>query len=385
MLERFDLNKDPFAIVPNFDVENWAGNKELREELIDIVLGVRSRDVGLSEFVVLHGELGSGKSHALRYLRTYIEKNESEFRSLPIYVERPRVAPELNFLELYKHIITEIGKNEVAMICKEVNRNIEKATTVEAKKVKRKFGPHHNLDTLESIVLDEHKGIRNMLVLLQYGAFNSGEVFDFLTGKTRCPCEEYEGKIDSDFMAAKVLGEFFNAITSKLGNVDSVYESVYLFVDECEILFDAKVTESTPVFSGLRDLIIGVPYGLGIILSFSAATALIEAYMPQHLLKRMTYGFIEIPMLENSEAVSFIQDQLDWFRTENSDHKGTLYPFTNESIGYIVEHQTTLTPRNLLRNCRRVLDRAIRRYDLTPEETISSDIAEEILRHTVMN
>lgn len=385
MLDRFDLRKDPFAIVPDYDVDNWAGNKELREDLIDIVLGVRSRDVGSSEFVVLHGELGSGKSHAMRYLKTYIEKNENEFRSLPIYVERPRVAPKLNFLELYKYIITEIGKNEVTEICKKVDQQIEEAAKAKAAEANMELSSQHNLGTFQSMVLNEHKGISNMLALLQHGASNNGEVFDFLTGKTQCPCNGYEGKIDSDFMAAKVLGEFFNTLTSKLSNVESVYESVYLFVDECEILFDAKVTESDPVFSGIRELINSVPYGLGIMLSFSAATALIEAYMPQHLLKRMTYSFIEIPMLENSEAVNFIEDQLDWFRTENSKYEGSLYPFSNEAIDYIVEHQTTLTPRNLFRDCRRVLDRAIRRHDLTPGEYISLEIAEEILHHTTMN
>ena len=385
MLQRYDLKRDPFAIVPDDDVKNWAGNYELRDDLIDIVSGVRSRDVGSSEFVVLHGELGSGKSHAMRYLTTHIENNKSEFRSLPIYVERPRVAPKLNFLELYKYIIIQIGKDELTEICKEVDKQIQEATKVQAEKANMKFDSRHHMGTFESIVLNEQKGIGNMLTLLKYGASNNGEVFEFLTGKAQCPCDGYDGIINSDFMAAKILGEFIKTLTSNLGSVESVYESVYLFVDECEILFDAKVTESDPVFSGIRELINSVPYGLGIFLSFSAATALIEAYMPQHLLKRMTYSFIEIPMLENSEAVDFIKDQLDWFRTENSKHKGTLYPFSNEAMLYIVERLTTLTPRNLFRDCRRVLDRAIRRHGLTPDESISSEIAEEILHRTTMN
>ena len=53
------------------------------------MLGVRASDIGSTEFLVLHGELGAGKSHALRYLKTRIEQRDSEFQSLAIYVERP--------------------------------------------------------------------------------------------------------------------------------------------------------------------------------------------------------------------------------------------------------------------------------------------------------
>ncbi len=70
--EDFDLRQDPFPIAPESSVVNWAGDQEIRDELVDIVKGVRASDIGVSEFVVLHGEFGAGKSHALRYLRTKI-------------------------------------------------------------------------------------------------------------------------------------------------------------------------------------------------------------------------------------------------------------------------------------------------------------------------
>src|SRR5687768_10414751 len=104
-LEDFDLTQDPFPIVPDGPVHNWAGREELKLDLVDIVKGVRGRDIGITEFVVLHGEYGAGKSHALRYLRTLIAEDKNEFNSLAIYLEGPRVANKLNFLELQRHII----------------------------------------------------------------------------------------------------------------------------------------------------------------------------------------------------------------------------------------------------------------------------------------
>ena len=312
MLVEYGLTKDPFAIVPDGPVENWAGRTELREDLLDLMLGVRANDIGSTEFLVLHGELGAGKSHALRYLKTQIEDPNGEFRSLPIYVERPRVAAKLNFLELYRYIIFELGRDAIGEICARVGEEID--GVVQSLATEAGYGDAANKSTFEPRAIDRiSRNDRSMVQLLRRGATDSSKIFDFLSGAVKCDGSEYEGKIDSDFMAAKVLGDFLRVITSCIGSERRIYDSTYLFVDECEILFDAKTTESDPVFSGFRELINGLPYGLGLVLSFSAATSLVEAYMPQHLLKRMTHDFIEIPMLEDEQAIEFLGEQLNSF------------------------------------------------------------------------
>ena len=379
MLDNFDLKKNPFEFIPSRNVEHWAGNKELRDVLIEIVFGAPTRNLGFSELVTLHGEFGTGKSHAFRYLDTYIRKKESELRSLSIYVESPQAEPETSFLELYKYIITEIGKDEVTRICQEADKKIKEAAKAEAGKASKDSGSDHDLGAFESVVTDENKGIRNMLVLLQHGASNSCEVFEFLAGKTQCPCQAYEGKIDSDTMAVKVLGEFFSAITTKLGNAGRVFESVYLFVDECDILFTAKGTESDSVFLGVLNLIDSIPCGLVVFLGFSAVADIVEVCVPQKLLERITDSLF-LSKLRHFEAVSLIKDQLELFRTENSSHKGTFYPFSKESVDYIVNDQMSLTPIELFVDFKHVLDCAIKQYDLTPGETISSEMVEEIFR-----
>ncbi|WP_193371144.1 ATP-binding protein [Pelagibius marinus] len=380
MLTNYGLTQDPFAIVPDGPVDNWAGREELKEDLMDLVMGVRASDIGSTEFLVLHGELGAGKSHALRYLKTQIEKPGSTFNSLAIYVERPRVSAKLNFLELHKFIIAEIGRDRIKVFCANVKEEID--ITISELAAAAGFGDEPNKSSFEPRAIEGiKKNNRNMAQLLRRGASQPDKVFDFLSGAIKCDGSEYEGKIDSDFMAAKVLGDLLRVLTSELRPERRIFESVYIFIDECEILFDAKATESDPVFSGFRELINGLPYGLGLILSFSAATALIEAYMPQHLLKRMTHDFIEVPMLEDGQAIQFLKEQLNTFRPVDCPYQGTFYPFSEAAISHIVENQTTLTPRNLFKDCRRVLERAIRRHKLEPGEEITQDLAERILEH----
>lgn len=382
-LEDFDLNQDPFPIVPDGPVHNWAGREDLKEDLIDLVKGIRGRDIGVTEFVVLHGELGAGKSHALRFLKTMIDeetaKPDGDFKSLAIYLERPRVANKLNFLELHKYIVRMLGRERVKSYCEQVKTHFDEVVSDIAKNA-----GHPNIKDKSSFFEPAFERFpandQEMVRLLVRGANNGTKVFEFLLGTEKCDGEEYEGKIDSDFMAAKILSDFFRVLTSELQPKKRVLESVYLFIDEGEVLTEAKVSESELVFSGFRELINGLPYRFGLVISFSVATALIEAIMPNHLLKRMTRQYIEIPMLDDDDAIRFLREQINFYRTPNSTHVGEFYPFTEGAIDYIVKNTTTVTPRNLFMDCKRVLERAIRRYDLQPGQAIERDVAERILQ-----
>ncbi|WP_369059053.1 ATP-binding protein [Caulobacter sp. 73W] len=380
MLQQYSLREDPFPIVPDGKVYNWAGRAELQEDLIDLVKGVRARDIGVSEFVILHGELGAGKSHALRFLKTFVddetEKPAGEFRSLAIYIERPRVAAKLNFLELYKYIIKTIGKERIADYCKAIaqilnDRAIEIREESKLTDVKDLSSFH------EKAIQDFRPNDKAMVVLLAKGSDNSDKVYSFFTGDT--PCEEYGGKVDSDFVAAKVLGDLFRVLTTDSKPGSQILESVYLFIDECEMLVESKATETELVFSGLRELINGLPYRFGLILSFSVGTALIEAIMNTHLLKRLTRQYIEIPTLSDDDAVEFLRAQIKDYRLPDAHGVGDFYPFTEDSIRYIVTHANAMTPRNLFIDCKRVLERALRKYNLEPGQAITLDIAQSIL------
>lgn len=376
--EDFDLRQDPFPIAPESSVVNWAGDQEIRDELVDIVKGVRASDIGVSEFVVLHGEFGAGKSHALRYLRTKICEKQGDFNSLAIYLERPRVANKLNFENLAHYIMQTIGRDDVAGYCATVKNIIDQLVT----ELAEARGMAHLKDKgslYEEVYSTFRDSDRNMIKLLARGTDQGNKVFEFLSGTSVCDGPEYEGKIDSDFMAAKILSDFLRVLTTDLRPDVQVRESVYLFIDECEGLFEAKSSESDLVFSGLRELINGLPYRFGILMSFTAATALIEAVMPNHLLKRMTRPYVEIPVLNDDLAKEFLKSQLGFYRSPGSNYVDSFYPFSEEAVDVIIEHEVGLTPRVLFINCKRVFERAIRRYNLEPGETISPEVTRAIL------
>ena len=83
----YGLKADPFTLQPASVVINWAGRSSEKQLLTDIVTTPLATDIGTSEFTVVHGEYGCGKSHALRYCESMVNDwHADHFRSVAIYV-----------------------------------------------------------------------------------------------------------------------------------------------------------------------------------------------------------------------------------------------------------------------------------------------------------
>src|SRR5580658_2224725 len=105
------LKRNPFSLLPDEGIEVWAGRPKLKSKLLDVVESARNDHVGLSEFVILHGAYGAGKSHALLYLQWLIAgKRATEFRSPAIYIPNLRTSDKPTFLDLYAAIISRLGR-----------------------------------------------------------------------------------------------------------------------------------------------------------------------------------------------------------------------------------------------------------------------------------
>jgi type II secretory pathway predicted ATPase ExeA len=95
----YGLTENPFSLLPSTRITKWAGRKEVKNQLLDIVKSVLATDTGVSEFVFLHGSFGAGKSHALRFLATQInDVNAASFNSNAIYVPKVKLSEKISFL-----------------------------------------------------------------------------------------------------------------------------------------------------------------------------------------------------------------------------------------------------------------------------------------------
>lgn len=349
----FGLQDNPFSLVPSAEVENWAGMPKTKEALADVVASVRPDDVGSSECVVIHGDYGAGKSHALRYFAHQINTEQD---SLAIYMSEVVTGAAPKFSELCKGICEQLKDEPTNHIAKSVDAAIKKCADRLAKE------KDINISSQMAIEQAVPKQDRYMV-------------------KHLCDKQSIPDMGKEDHAAATQLASLFRVMTSAIDGDLPPYSAVYLFLDEMEHVFEAKAAAQIQFFSALRILINAVNEHFAMVLSFSAPTAVLEAAVPEYLKERMTRQYIGCEKLGPEEAQQFTQDFLRQIRIDSfsAPDNNPYYPFSEGAIEVIFERETTLVPRRILQAMRRIWERAVRREGLEKGEAISKEMAEEIL------
>jgi len=383
-LQLAKLTSNPFTLVPGRRVTVWAGYPELQQQLIDIVESCRSDRVGLSEFVVLHGDYGAGKSHALRYLDYWItEARRDEFQAAVVYLETPKVAPTMNFVAIYRKIIENLTAH-IRETSEWLDMAIEDAV--------RKEKPGARRDELD-IAIDEKYRDPNItpsfppLALLLKGIKeNKADAMSLLSGVTprsaRLDTYDLIRPIDTEYDAVKSLGAYVNLCTrgtSALseGDVLARSKAFYFLLDEIETILDFKPAEALSINQGLRDLINACPENCCFLLGMSGDARNVFAIFTTPVMRRMSRNPIAIEPLETEQAVSFLKAVLKGYRSDPDDPDE--YPFREDALRKIAEETQNKTAAELFRSCRRVLEKAVLANRLTAGGWIEATDAEEFL------
>lgn len=335
----FGLQSNPFPSMPSAEVEIWAGLPETKKHLEDVVVTVQPDDVGASEFVVIHGNYGAGKSHAMRYFTHRINKLG---KNKAIYLSEIRSGKGLSFSVLCGRIRDQLDEDETKKrIVETVKRSIEERPP---KAIEEKI-PHPDREMVRFF----------------------------------CREEEIPELGKDDYSATKDLGVLFRVITSSIDGDEPAFGAIYLFLDEVECVMEEKALQQIAFFNALRSLLNEVTEHFALVLSFSTPTAMLEAVVPEALQQRMTRQYIECQELDTEEAKKFVQEYLSFVRPDNFSPPQPFYPFSEAAINTIFEREPTLVPRTILRHLRRVWERAARHGNLQPGHEISREMADEIL------
>ena len=384
-LESYGLSKDPFPLQPISTVSTWAGRFREREALLDIVRTPLSTDIGTSEFTVIHGEYGSGKSHALRYLESMInEFRKEEFRSLAIYVPTIKMDSKTTFLRLYQEVVQIIDEARLVALAKRVQQSFGAAkdevrqNLVNSGAVAEAINDQYLEGEVLSTINDSDVPMLRLVLSI---AEENEQSLSYLQGSASPPAGlGLSGRVNSDFAAAKTLGGLFRVLTLSINGQPPASLATYLFLDEVETILDDRQTDLQQFFQGVRNLVNELPYNFCLLMSFSADTALIEAVIPQSVLQGMTRSrYIELPTLTPDDAKDFVRELFKQYRPEGFQKPNTFHPFSEESIELALERVIQMTPRQLFRVLNAILMRSIQRHGLDSGEEISADLADQIL------
>ena len=387
-LRSYGLSVDPFILQPTLKVTTWAGRSWERDLLNDIVHTPLATDIGTSEFTVVHGDYGAGKSHALRYFNHLInEVDSAEFRSLAVYVPTIKMDSRTTFIRLYREIIEIIGERRLKSLADDLWKRFVSAKDAVRQDVVPANGESDLSEAISNTYLEREvlQSIPGpdlpMFQLLLSLAEGEESAISYLKGSGNAPVATgLSGRVNSDFDAAKTLGALFRVLTLSVNGQPPVCPATYLFLDEVESILDDRQTDLVQFFQGIRNLINELPYNFCLLMSFTADAAMVEAVLPRGILERMTRpGYVELASLTPDHAEDFIRGLFDQHRPEGFTHNNPYHPFSEESIELALERLAQITPRQLFRILNSVLVRAIQREGLQGGEEISADMADSIL------
>ena len=350
--EQFGLTSSPFSLIPDADVQFWAGLPTTKRALEDVVKSVRTDDVGSSEFIVLSGNYGAGKSHALRFFA----REAREKGGVSIYVDDILAGPKLAFSALARRISEGL------------NEEVEQRLVTSVKDAVRQCRDATNQS--QDVPVDDTAIVRRFV------SSADQETVLHIINQSSIPNLNYK----DDYEVVRRLGSILRLSTWRIGDNEPPFQGSYLFLDEVESLTDQAATAQTAFFSSLRSLINALPNHFALILSFSLPTGVLESYLPQPIWERMTRSPIEVAQLSVDEATQFVKEYLMNVRPAGGfDAPQPFYPFSYEAVLAIFEQETSLVPRRILGHLRRVWERVARQELLELGQEISREEAERIL------
>ena len=103
-LKAAGFSQMPFRIVPPAQMDQivWAGDKKVIEDLYGAAQATRVDNIGTTEFIVVYGEFGSGKTNALKWL---VQRLRGEGQ-LVAYLVRPSILDKPTWHDIARSLFT---------------------------------------------------------------------------------------------------------------------------------------------------------------------------------------------------------------------------------------------------------------------------------------
>lgn len=336
--EASNLQSNPFRSNPAYAEDPraniWAGYAAEQRRLQKFLRRTRSDQIGNTNLVLLYGDYGTGKSHALFWAQNLIlHEQPIEFDSVCFLIPSlKKDKGNLTFAGAFKHDIVE--RSSIVNDVYEFKLFLEGIVTdVRRKKPK-------NAGVKEDEIVDD------CIQILELAKFakeilhcaDEKEIHDLLYDKNL-----------SDFEAVTIFCNITNLFTFEFnidGDLKRFKKAVYLFIDEIEDLLHSSVKEARLVNDVLRRLYDSCPNCFCMILAFSAETSLLHALFEEYILSRVQQQ-IELQTLTKDEALHFVKAVLATGRVR-PEKTESFFPFSEDAVDLILSDMTSITPRKLV-------------------------------------
>lgn len=338
-------------------VKIWVGYDRQRSQFEKILDRVRADRVGLTNFILLYGQYGTGKSHALLWARNRVR--------------------ELNAGVAYFVPTLKKDKGKLSFGAAFAEDLVSRGSLLPDLMVFRTFCETRILEAKNGRPITSESAIDELI--------KSRELADFVKGLMSCQNESQvkaylNAERLSDYQAvmlfAKIVNIFVQEFQTPHGN-SRFLQAVYLFVDELDDLQRQPPKETLETNDILRHLYDACPNSFGLVCAASAEVTTLTNMFTDYVLSRVTRQ-IHFDLLDRSAAIDFVKSILAASRPAGIAPTDDFFPFDDEAVNLIMSQLREITPRKVVNTMQQVVEECRLSGANPTEAPITSDVLEEL-------
>ena len=341
-----NLTGNPFRSNPTHTsdprIDIWVGYERQQAQLLKFLQRTRSDQVGNTNFLMLYGGYGTGKSHALLWAQNRIlNKDAAEFNAVCYFAPTLKKAKgQLTFAGAFTDDI--VAKS--TLLTDILNYKTFLGTSIMRYRDEQSVSHEVKDDAI----------IEKLIPAV--------ELYNFAKEIFRCDNADdvralVAPKNLSDYQAVTNFTRIVNLFVHEIEAIASkkrYKKAAYLFIDELDDLGRASAKEAREVNDSLRHIYDGCPNCFCLVIALSAEIAEFTSMFEEYILTRIGRR-IELHLLDKDKAVEFVTAIMDRSRADENGPTGA-YPFEESAIDAIASQLVEITPRKIVNTMQQVIE-----------------------------
>lgn len=339
-----NLRENPFRSNPvsDSDVRRgvWVGYSKERETLTKLLKRSLANEVGSGNMVMIYGELGVGKSHALLWAQYQILQAQKDvFKGAAYYVQSlVGNKGKMSFKEAFVQAILE--KSDMLHDILRFRQFVEERIVLF--KGENGLGHDESWEKVAAKLIPSMEMINVLRKILK--CENEAAVREFLNPGTDHEAMQLFCRIVNLFVYPFVL----NSGTKQFKS------AVYLFIDELDELGNVSAKEAREVNLLLRHIYDLCPRCFFIGLGFTASAAELGVLFANYITDRANKTIV-LEFFQPDEGREFVKQILNTARIDIKK-KCDYFPFAEEAIITIVSQIVSITPRKIVQRMQQIIE-----------------------------
>ena len=364
-----NLQDNPFRSNPNFAADPraqiWVGYKEQKKQLDRYLNRSLSDQVGNVNFLMLYGDYGTGKSHALLWAQNRVlHEKKDVFDAVCYFI--PTLRKDKGKLTFAGAFLGDLLEKSTLMADVQAFHGFLMECV---SKCRSANGYKHEDVTSEKIIEELIPAVElNNFAKEIHKCKDDQDFYDLLAPKG---LTDYQAMI----IFTRLVNLFVHEMQISSEDSQRFKKGAYLFIDELDDLGRATVKEAREVNDLLRHIYDNCPNCFCMVIALSAEISQLPVYFFDYILSRI-HRQIELAVLDKNDAIAFVKEILNSNRL-NSKSKSGFFPFEQSAIDSIASQLTEITPRKIVDTMQQIMEE-VRLVGHNPEEeSVSLEFLDE--------